>query len=173
MDYEVSRSASPAVLRSILLRRTFFHQWAQSPQPGSDAWFLLSSCVHCDRVRGRRPAPPLPGRPGKATRLGDAPQDSQRYWYGTHTSMHITSLFSHQCAAKGCKFLHSTSPPVMHRDLKTPNVLLANVSPDAEVVAKVCDFGVSLMASAQASGRCVDCPGMSTLRTGSKASFHL
>jgi serine/threonine protein kinase len=67
--------------------------------------------------------------------------------------------------AKGCTFLHSTSPPVMHRDLKSPNILLADVSPEAEVVAKVCDFGVSLSAAAQAAGRRVDCPGIHTLFT--------
>jgi len=32
------------------------------------------------------------------------------------------------------------------------------VSSEAEVVAKVCDFGVSFMASAQTAGRRVDCP---------------
>jgi serine/threonine protein kinase len=26
--------------------------------------------------------------------------------------------------AKGCAFLHGTTPPVMHRDLKTPNILV-------------------------------------------------
>jgi len=67
-------------------------------------------------------------------------------------------------AAKGCQFLHSTSPPVIHRDLKSPNVLLASVSSEAEVVAKVCDFGVSFMASAQTAGRRVDCPGLPKIR---------
>lgn len=61
--------------------------------------------------------------------------------------------------AKGCAFLHSTSPPIMHRDLKSPNVLLVDVSPGAAVVAKVCDFGVSLNAASQTAGRRVDCPG--------------
>lgn len=28
--------------------------------------------------------------------------------------------------AEGCEFLHSTTPPIIHRDLKSPNILLAN-----------------------------------------------
>jgi len=60
--------------------------------------------------------------------------------------------------AKGCAFLHSISPPIMHRDLKSPNILLADVSPSAEVVAKVCDFGVSLSVANHTVGRRVDCP---------------
>jgi len=59
--------------------------------------------------------------------------------------------------AKGCAFLHNACPPVMHRDLKSPNILLASVDANASVVAKVCDFGVSLN-SAQHTGRIVDCP---------------
>lgn len=62
-------------------------------------------------------------------------------------------------AAKGCAFLHSTSPPIMHRDLKSPNVLLADTSSDADVIAKVCDFGVSLSTAYHTAGRRVDCPG--------------
>lgn len=45
--------------------------------------------------------------------------------------------------AKGMAYLHSRSPPVLHRDLKSPNVLLAATSEDAVVVAKVSDFGAS------------------------------
>jgi serine/threonine protein kinase len=106
----------------------------------------------------------------------------------THTKRLLTST-KHTIidvhTAKGCAFLHSTSPPVMHRDLKSPNILvpspnlhhtaahtrcgatvntfgsgnqLADLSPDAEVVAKVCDFGVSLSAAHHTAGRRVDCP---------------
>lgn len=35
------------------------------------------------------------------------------------------------------RFLHSLTPPLIHRDLKSPNILLSAVSPDAQVVAKV------------------------------------
>jgi serine/threonine protein kinase len=46
----------------------------------------------------------------------------------------------------------------MHRDLKSPNILLASISPDADLVAKVCDFGVSLNSAQRTAGRIVDCP---------------
>jgi len=45
--------------------------------------------------------------------------------------------------AKGMMFLHSASPPIVHRDLKSPNVLMQS-SPDAPyVTCKVSDFGLS------------------------------
>eukprot|EP01103_Thecamoeba_quadrilineata_P004097 TRINITY_DN1381_c3_g1_i1.p1 TRINITY_DN1381_c3_g1~~TRINITY_DN1381_c3_g1_i1.p1 ORF type:complete len:1903 (+),score=318.22 TRINITY_DN1381_c3_g1_i1:778-5709(+) len=45
--------------------------------------------------------------------------------------------------AKGCAFLHNCCPKIIHRDLKSPNILLASTRADAPVVAKVSDFGVS------------------------------
>jgi serine/threonine protein kinase len=43
--------------------------------------------------------------------------------------------------AEGMEFLHQMSPPILHRDLKTPNVLMASLDPSAPVVAKLTDFG--------------------------------
>jgi hypothetical protein len=40
--------------------------------------------------------------------------------------------------AKGMLYLHSCSPPIVHRDLKSPNLLV-----DAGGVIRVCDFGLS------------------------------
>eukprot|EP01125_Pyxidicula_operculata_P015927 TRINITY_DN5431_c0_g1_i1.p1 TRINITY_DN5431_c0_g1~~TRINITY_DN5431_c0_g1_i1.p1 ORF type:complete len:1097 (+),score=298.15 TRINITY_DN5431_c0_g1_i1:802-4092(+) len=40
-------------------------------------------------------------------------------------------------------FLHSFEPPVIHRDLKSPNILMASTDYTADVVAKVADFGIS------------------------------
>jgi len=45
--------------------------------------------------------------------------------------------------ASGMSFLHSAKPPIIHRDLKTPNVLLASTIVKSEAVAKVSDFGLS------------------------------
>lgn len=49
--------------------------------------------------------------------------------------------------AKGMQFLHSLKPPIIHNDLKSPNVLLASTDPDAPVVAKISDFGLSMRMS--------------------------
>eukprot|EP00026_Physarum_polycephalum_P000022 Phypoly_transcript_00022.p1 GENE.Phypoly_transcript_00022~~Phypoly_transcript_00022.p1 ORF type:complete len:3281 (-),score=556.54 Phypoly_transcript_00022:159-8669(-) len=45
--------------------------------------------------------------------------------------------------SEGMEFLHGSTPPIIHRDLKTPNVLLAATHASAPVVAKVADFGLS------------------------------
>ncbi|KAJ0715938.1 putative protein kinase TKL-CTR1-DRK-2 family [Helianthus annuus] len=42
--------------------------------------------------------------------------------------------------AKGMNYLHTSNPMIVHRDLKTPNLLV-----DRNWVVKVCDFGVSQM----------------------------
>jgi serine/threonine protein kinase/WD40 repeat protein len=60
--------------------------------------------------------------------------------------------------AKGCAFLHATKPAIIHRDLKSPNILLASVSAHAPVVAKVTDFGVSQILVPTTIGRAVACP---------------
>jgi len=45
-------------------------------------------------------------------------------------------------AARGMAYLHSGSPPVLHRDLKSPNLLL-----DESFTVKICDFGLSRIKS--------------------------
>ncbi|XP_012451366.1 serine/threonine-protein kinase EDR1 isoform X1 [Gossypium raimondii] len=42
--------------------------------------------------------------------------------------------------AKGMNYLHTSNPTIVHRDLKTPNLLV-----DKNWVVKVCDFGLSRM----------------------------
>eukprot|EP01114_Cavostelium_apophysatum_P022155 TRINITY_DN7922_c0_g2_i4.p1 TRINITY_DN7922_c0_g2~~TRINITY_DN7922_c0_g2_i4.p1 ORF type:complete len:1489 (-),score=439.35 TRINITY_DN7922_c0_g2_i4:127-4593(-) len=46
--------------------------------------------------------------------------------------------------AHGMQYLHSYQPPLLHRDLKSPNILLASMNENAPVVAKVSDFGTSM-----------------------------
>ncbi|KAL6055426.1 Myotubularin-like phosphatase domain [Balamuthia mandrillaris] len=61
--------------------------------------------------------------------------------------------------AKACAFMHSATPPIMHRDLKSPNILLNDLSEDSAVVAKVSDFGISLTSGTTGrAARRVDCP---------------
>lgn len=45
--------------------------------------------------------------------------------------------------AKGMAFLHSTDPPLLHRDMKSPNILMSSLEPTSETVAKVADFGLT------------------------------
>jgi serine/threonine protein kinase len=45
--------------------------------------------------------------------------------------------------AKGMYYLHDATPPFIHRDLKSPNILLVDLDPNAEVTAKIGDFGLS------------------------------
>ncbi len=48
------------------------------------------------------------------------------------------------------KFLHSLNPPLAHRDLRSPNVLLMSLKLNGkEALAKVGDFGLTAAASAR------------------------
>jgi serine/threonine protein kinase/Leucine-rich repeat (LRR) protein len=60
--------------------------------------------------------------------------------------------------AAGMHYLHSCTPPVIHRDLKSANVLCSSVDPRDKVCAKVADFGLSLASTRVAMGRALDNP---------------
>jgi len=57
--------------------------------------------------------------------------------------------------ADAMRFLHSYQPKICHRDLKTPNILMAVKDPYAsvEVVCKVSDFGESRFVATSGQGR--------------------
>ncbi len=45
--------------------------------------------------------------------------------------------------ARGMHHLHSLTPPLLHRDLRSPNVFLMSLDEGADVIAKVADFGLA------------------------------
>lgn len=45
--------------------------------------------------------------------------------------------------AKGMQHLHNLSPPVIHRDLRSPNVFVVSADDNAETIAKIGDFGLA------------------------------
>merc|ERR1712188_31175 len=55
--------------------------------------------------------------------------------------------------ADAIRFLHSFAPKIIHRDLKTPNCLIADTSPDAVNIVKVTDFGESRAVATTYTGR--------------------
>jgi Leucine-rich repeat (LRR) protein/tRNA A-37 threonylcarbamoyl transferase component Bud32 len=60
--------------------------------------------------------------------------------------------------ARGLGYLHATKPPIAHRDMKSPNVLLATVNADEDIVALLADFGLSeFNVMGQNRERDVDC----------------
>ncbi|KYQ93736.1 leucine-rich repeat-containing protein (LRR) [Tieghemostelium lacteum] len=45
--------------------------------------------------------------------------------------------------ASGMSYLHNSTPPLVHRDLKSPNILLSTIPDEPYITAKVSDFGLS------------------------------
>jgi serine/threonine protein kinase len=55
--------------------------------------------------------------------------------------------------ARGMNVLHTSIPQVIHRDLKSPNVLVCSDSNDDKIIVKVADFGLSRFSSGSFFGR--------------------
>ena len=55
--------------------------------------------------------------------------------------------------AQGMNVLHTSIPQVIHRDLKSPNVLVCSENKDDKVIVKVADFGLSRFSSGSFYGR--------------------
>ena len=54
--------------------------------------------------------------------------------------------------ARGMQYLQSITPPIIHRDLRSPNIFLVSLSTSAPVRAQVADFGLSRTVADKISG---------------------
>jgi len=54
--------------------------------------------------------------------------------------------------ARGMRYLQTFSPPIVHRDLRTPNIFLSSLNHEDPVCAKVADFGLSRMVAGNLAG---------------------
>lgn len=50
------------------------------------------------------------------------------------------------------EYLQSLTPPIIHRDLRSPNIFIASKDPGAPVCAKVADFGLSTLVAPEVGG---------------------
>lgn len=74
---------------------------------------------------------------------------------------------------KGISYLHNSTPPIIHRDIKTGNVLVANDSAGNVSAVKLCDFGVAKICETKisAANTFVGTPGLMApeIRMGNQA----
>jgi len=93
-----------------------------------------------------------PKDPPSEVEIAEKPKSLQKYqllqtWHAQLVSNLELRIRIALDIAEGMKYLHSLSPPIIHRDLRSPNIFLLNLSPDAKTVAKVGDFGLSRQAA--------------------------
>jgi len=55
--------------------------------------------------------------------------------------------------AGALNYMHSMNPKIIHRDLKSPNILMVSLNESSDIICKVSDFGESLAVASKASGR--------------------
>lgn len=60
--------------------------------------------------------------------------------------------------ARGIEYLHSFDPKVLHRDLKSPNILVKSLDVESPVLLKVADLGLSCFDVGRASGKMIENP---------------
>jgi len=73
---------------------------------------------------------------------------------------HLTWRLRHKICldiAKAMDFMHSIDPPIIHRDIKSLNILLNSIDVEDDVVAKMTDFG-TCVTSTKITARVVDNP---------------
>ncbi|GAM17642.1 hypothetical protein SAMD00019534_008170 [Acytostelium subglobosum LB1] len=54
--------------------------------------------------------------------------------------------------ARGLEYMQALNPPIVHRDLRSPNIFICSLHEDAPVVAKIADFGLSQQSVPSVSG---------------------
>jgi len=83
--------------------------------------------------------------------LGDALQNPE------HHFLWILCIKIASNIAAGLQFMHSKN--ILHRDMKSPNIMLASLDPALPILAKIADFGTSIvLETGSVTGSIVDNP---------------
>eukprot|EP00931_Biecheleriopsis_adriatica_P092725 TRINITY_DN6650_c0_g1_i5.p1 TRINITY_DN6650_c0_g1~~TRINITY_DN6650_c0_g1_i5.p1 ORF type:complete len:734 (+),score=81.16 TRINITY_DN6650_c0_g1_i5:113-2314(+) len=90
---------------------------------------FLGTCFHADKI-------------GLVFELIEGPTLSEFVWYAVCSHKEVVCIL--MGLSNGLCFLHSQSPPIVHADVKPPNVFVQTI--DGQMQIKLGDFGVSLHA---------------------------
>ncbi|KAH3744947.1 leucinerich repeat kinase [Pelomyxa schiedti] len=77
------------------------------------------------------------------------PIEDANYYYKINWYLRILIALD---VAQGLMYLHTLHPPIIHRDLRSPNIFIASLDPAAPVRAKVADFGLSITVAGKVCG---------------------